>query len=755
MIFLLIFFCVPVFAQYKFSGTVVDKKSREPLPGVNVYFPELQRGDVTDQNGKFLVPDLPKAKLNVQFSFVGYASRILNFYFDEDKTTFNILMEPDILLSEEVVISGGYYSTQDENAVKIDVVNRSSLQKMGTPNYLEAISVLPGVDLISRGSGIGKPVIRGLSMNDVLVLNDGVRVENYQFGVNHPLGLNEFGVEKVEVIKGPASLLYGSDAIGGVINFIPEKPAIQGSMAGDYNASFNSNTLGLSSDLGVRATKGNYYGILRLGVKDNADYMQGNGDYAPNTRFKEKALKLSAGHLGSKGSIKLYYDYAHSKPGMLVPDVIQEGLIEERGRNLSAWYQDLENHLLHAKSKFMLGRFKLDASAAYQSNYRSLIEEEDEPAVEMRLNTLTYDVKLYLPSDEKSDLLFGFQGMNQDNENINQRETVFLPNANMANYSVYVFARRMHWGKFHPQAGIRYDYRIIDSPEMEARGGHSHGEDEEEHEDEHRILPEVDKTFGNLSASVGLTYYLTPAWLVRINYALGFRAPNLSELTSNGLHAGRFERGNPDLGPQRSGELDFSMHVHTDHLSFDLALFYNNIKDYIYLSPTNDTAPVGGSSVYLYEQTNARLYGLEAGIHYHPVGMDWLHLKSSFSNVTGERSDGAYLPLIPASKLINEVRFSFEKAGPFRNFFINVQIHSVLKQDRPATFESKTPAYNLLNAGIGAQLDWTRQKLEMGINVNNLLDETYVDHLSSLKPMGIYNPGRNINIYLHIPFKLE
>ncbi len=750
--------CTGAGAQNIFSGYLIDRHTESSLPGVNVYIPDLQLGAVSNDEGYFEIRGIPDGILSVQFSFIGYKTRVLTLDFQGDKKDIYIELEADILLAEEVVISGGYYSMQDENAVKIEVIRRENLFRQGSPSYVEAISDLPGLSMISRGSGIGKPVIRGLSMNDVLVLNNGVRMENYQFGENHPLGLNEFGLEKIEVIKGPASLLYGSDAIGGVINFIPEKPAPAGKIVGDYNLAYHSNTLGINADLGIKASPGKWRYGVRAGLKDHADYMQANGDYAPNTRFNERSLKFNLGRVYSRGSFSLYYDFNDSKLGMLVPDVINEDLITERGRKLSTWYQDLRNQMIKAESKIFLGKFKLGATLAFQNNHRELYEEEDHPGVEMQLNTLSYDVKLRIPTDEQSDLIVGLQGMNQSNRNLHDRETIFLPDASISNYSLYFFARRMHWEKFHPQAGLRYDMRIIDSPEMEARGGHSHGEEEEhdgESGEEHQLLPQVDRSFGNISGSLGFTYYLTSRWLIRMNYAMGFRAPALSELTSNGLHAGRFEKGDPSLEAQRNQELDLSTHYHSSHITADLAMFYNAIHDYIYLSPTNDTAPLGGGFVYNYEQTNAKLYGMEADLHYHPKSLEWLHLKSSFESVRAKRGDGSNLPFIPADKLSGEVRFTISDAGPFAQIYINLRYQHVFSQDHPAQFESSSAAYDLLHAGLGGAFSWGKQKVNWGLNVNNLLDELYFDHLSTLKTMGIYKPGRNISLFFRIPFALK
>ncbi len=182
-------------------------------------------------------------------------------------------------------LSGGYNSTQHENAVKIDVLKLDPHTIKNTPNFTEVLTQVPGVEMISKGSGVSKPVIRGLSMNDILVLNNGVRFENYQYSSHHPLGIDEFGIEDVEIIKGPASLLYGSDAIGGVINFIKEKPAPVGSIIGDYNLQFFSNTLGMTNNFGIKGASKKFFGGLRVGQKTNSDFLAGRWCFCSQFAF--------------------------------------------------------------------------------------------------------------------------------------------------------------------------------------------------------------------------------------------------------------------------------------------------------------------------------------------------------------------------------------------------------------------------------------------------------------------------------------
>jgi iron complex outermembrane receptor protein len=219
-------------AQNNISGRVTDQNNL-PLPGATVLIPEMNKGVFANANGQYELTNLPNGKTKILFSFIGHASVIETISLNGSPVQVDATLHESAIETEAIVISGGYRSTQHENAVKIDVLKLNPEEVRATPNFAEVLTKVPGVDMISKGSGVSKPVIRGLSMNDILVLNNSVRFENYQYSSHHPLGIDEFGIDNVEVIKGPASLLYGSDALGGVINFIREKPATQNSISGD------------------------------------------------------------------------------------------------------------------------------------------------------------------------------------------------------------------------------------------------------------------------------------------------------------------------------------------------------------------------------------------------------------------------------------------------------------------------------------------------------------------------------------------
>ena len=225
-----------------------------------MFLPELNKGTITDENGKYIINNVPNGLIKIQFSFVGYNTVIQSIKITSQENVLNVNLSVAYIQSQEVVISGGYVSSQHQNAVKIDILKDREIFLSGTPNLMEAITRVPGVDMIAKGPGVAKPVIRGLSMNDVLVLNNGVRFENYQYSEHHPLGIDEFGIDNIEIIKGPASLLYGSDAIGGVLNFISEKPAPLNSMIGDYNLQMFPNSLGIVNNLGIKGSTEKFFG---------------------------------------------------------------------------------------------------------------------------------------------------------------------------------------------------------------------------------------------------------------------------------------------------------------------------------------------------------------------------------------------------------------------------------------------------------------------------------------------------------------
>lgn len=720
------------------KGQVTDLEGR-PLEGSLLYIPELNRSSMAEPNGVFLLQSLPARSLVVQISFLGYAHKLIRVDFSSDTASLVVRLEPSPIEAEEIVVTGGQHSTQHENAVKIEVLKLDDTHLQTSPNFTQMLTRIPGVDMISKGNGVSKPVIRGLSMNDILILNNGVRFENYQYSSHHPLGIDEFGTERVEVIKGPASLLYGSDAMGGVLNFIKERPASQHQFQSDYQVQLFSNSLGENSSLGLKAAGEKLFGGVRLSQKSHADYLQGGGNYLANSRFTEASAKANLGYNDNLGSFRLFYDYNAQKLGLVEQEAIDA--ITKRARKSEIYYQHLNTHLLASQNKLYLGKSKLDLNAAYQNTGLAHLGEANAYELEMQLGTLTYEVKWQLPSTGGSVYMLGFHGMNQENTNMNHRETLLLPNARIQNYSAFGFAQQS-FGQFMLQSGLRYDRKALHS---QAVGDPM---------DAASYRSALDKNYSSFSGSLGFTFHPTEAFYFRSNLATAFRTPNLAELTSNGPHEAIYELGDETLQPEKSMEFDLSAHWHKTHFTLDLAGFINHVNDFIFQSPTNLTTP-GGIHIYQYSQNDSRLYGGEAGLHVHPQFVPWLHFESTYAWVVGRQFSGAYLPFIPAQKITMEFRAEANHLGVLSNAFVEAGMHHAFDQNHPSPEERTTPGYSLFELGIGGTLTIRNQPLVLGLSVSNLLDIRYVDHLSTLKEVGAFNPGRNMMFSLKIPLQIE
>jgi iron complex outermembrane recepter protein len=725
-------------AQNKISGKILDQDNL-PLIGATVFVPDLNKGTVSNANGSYELSNLPNGNIKIQFSFVGYTNRIETVALNGENLEMNVTLKQTIIDAEEIVITGGYNSTQHENAVKIDVLKLSPLTIKNTPNFTETLTQVAGVDMISKGSGVSKPVIRGLSMNDILVLNNGVRFENYQYSSHHPLGIDEFGIEDIEIIKGPASLLYGSDAIGGVINFIKERPAPVGSIVGDYNMQLFSNTLGLTNNLGIKGASKRFFWGIRVGQKTNADFLQGGGAFVPNSRFNEMSIKTNVGFTNKIGTFKLFYDFNNEKLGLVEDKAIDA--ITERGRVNKIWYQRLNTHLLSSQNKLYLGKFKLDINSAYQNTELIHFGDLNVYEIQMKLATLTYEAKLHLPSKENSEYIIGFQGFNQTNTNINDRETKLLPDASTNNYSAFGLLQYTFFKKLKVQTGVRYDTKSISTQAIGLSA------------DPMTYRPAQDKSYGSFSGSLGSTYNLSEELLFRVNFAAAYRTPNLAELTSNGQHELRYEIGDQNLVPENAYEADLSIHYHKDNYTFDIAGFYNLVNNYIFISPTGDTT-ASGIDIFRYKQANSALYGGEVGLHIHPKPIKWLHFKTTFSSVIGKQENGNYLPFVPAHKLKFELQSEKEKLLFIHNAFISFNTSTAFNQNNTAPDETPTKGYTLLDLSVGGNIKVKNQFISLILSANNILDTKYIDHLSTLKEVNLYNQGRNISLNLRIPFGL-
>lgn len=714
-------------AQNTLKG-ILTSTLDEPIPGT-VYIPQLEKGSATDFNGNYTINDIPSGNYTVIFSALGYGTISKRINFAEGQTlTENIQLSESAVEIEEVIVSTPFHKLQSENVMKVERISTSELNSSGAVTLADGMRNIAGVDVISTGEGIGKPVIRGLSSNRVLTYAQGVRLENQQFGDEHGLGINEAGIESVEVIKGPASLLYGSDALGGVLYLNPERFAPSDETHGDIHSTYFSNTLGTATNLGVRTSGKKLRFLARASFSSFTDYKTG-GDYrVTNSRFNEKDFKTGIQYLGNRFKSTVRYNYNRSNIG--IPEEIGE---QTTSRELELPFQEINNHILSLDNTFFFTNSSLDFKAGYLFNDRR--EFEDDPsiaALHMQLTTYNYDLKYNLPDFGKFETIVGVQGMFQNNKN--KGKELLIPDAHTIDIGVLATSH-YHLENVDLQAGIRFDSRKITT---DAAGEIGNSE----------YIPALDKNFTSLTAALGGKVDFSEFFSARLNFASGFRAPNLAELTSNGIHEGtnRYERGNHNLEKEQNFQADLALEYRNEHVEFFVNGFYNTIEDYIFLSPTNET--LEKAPVFNYLQQDAKLYGGEIGFHLHPHPLDWLHFESSFETVTGQLQNDTYLPLIPANSLQNTFRVEFKDGSLRKNSTAFITLKNTFDQKNIGNFETQTGGYSLLSAGVESSFKINNLLLRIGLNGTNLTDKKYVAHLSRFKPEGIWNVGRSINLRL-------
>lgn len=731
---LLIIATANVFSQNTLKGNIKDKQTNNTIAFANVYFPELEKGTISDEQGSFEFSNLPNGNYKLVVSVIGYETYSKQIGLPSTEV-FEISLAPSAIEMEEIIISTPFHKLQSENVMKVEQQKIADLKANGLITLSEGITAIPGVENISTGQSIGKPVIRGLSSNRVLVYAQGVRLENQQFGAEHGLGLNDSGVESIEVIKGPASLLYGSDALGGVLYVNPERFAAINSSQGDFSANYFTNTQGYNTNVGYKTSTEHFKFIIRGSLANHADY-QTNDYRVTNTRFNERDLKTAFGFQNTNFKTEFRYNINSSELGL--PEGIEA---QNSNRTPLLPFQKLNNHIFSSKSTVFFNDSKLDFNFGFTYNDRKEFEEhhehdeneeEDEDheeheedeileaALHMKLKTFNYDVKYNLPKIGRFETIVGVQGMNQTNTNYG--EELLIPDATTNDVGILATSH-IHFDKADLQIGARFDNRTIN------------------------INDGLNKSFNSFNGSAGVKTNIIEQISVRLNLATGFRAPNLAELASDGTHEGtnRYEIGNPDLESEQNFQTDLALEFKNEHIEIFANAFYNKVNNYIFLSPNGDI--IDEDPVFEYLQENAHLYGGEFGFHYHPHPLDWLHLQSSFETVTGKQDNDDYLPLIPANTINNTVRIEFS-TEKFQEGYAFITYRTRLEQANVSQFETTTDGYSLLNAGFGAKTKLFSKELSFNFSANNITDKVYINHLSRLKPDGIPNMGRNFTLGL-------
>lgn len=772
------------------KGKVTDQKDGSPLIGVNIYFPELKEGAITDDQGYYIVNNLPAIKTTLQVTYVGHQTivktvdlkvvRILNFSLKESNAEIN----------EVVITALTGNSLIKHTPSPISYVSRKSLERQSSTNIIDAIAKQPGVSQITTGSGISKPVIRGLGYNRVVVINDGIRQEGQQWGDEHGIEIDAQSVNSVEILKGPASLVYGSDAMAGVINFKSAPILPVGSVKVNASTEYQTNNGLFNYSINTAGNKKGFIWNWRYSDKMAHSYKNKYDGYVYDSGFRERAVSGLLGISRHWGYSHLTLDYYHLTPGIvegerdeetgrfLKPVVVngEEGEAIATDRDAKSYghqmpYQQIYHYKAVWDNSVVLGGGHLKTVVGYQQNRRQEFEEIMSPndyGLYFQLHTLNYDVRYTLPEMHGYKLVIGANGMYQ--HSLNKGTEFLIPEYNLFDLGTFIMASR-NFNKLDVSGGIRFDHR------------HNHGKSLYLNENEEVVnnnasgaeekFADFSRNFRGISGSLGVTYQLSNAWYTKLNLSRGFRAPNISELASNGAHEGtvRYEKGNTNLKSESSWQADWEIGYSSPVISGELSLFANRINNYIFshkLQHDNgEDLLTDGYKTYQFVSGDARILGGELSVDVHPV--EQVHFQNTFSYVNSvqlnQPDSTKYLPFTPAPKWISELRYDIIRHGKtLNNTYISLGLECYLKQDHVYSAfdtETATPSYTLFNASIGTDfMRKGRTIASLYFTANNLMNKGYQSHLSRLKytdenaltgRTGVYNMGRNFGIKLLIP----
>ena len=743
------------FSQVRLTGNVKDSDTGENLVSVNIFLPELQRGTVTDKSGNYSIADLPNGSFSVQFSYVGYKSKIVLVLLKGKEVDLNVELTPSKLEIGEVVVLGNNINELEKVPYKVEKVETADMKKEGMITLNRSLTLLPGISELSNGFSISKPVVRGLYGYRVAAIVSGLRFDNQEWQNEHGFGVNDVGIGSVEVIEGPAALLYGSNVIGGAVNFVDPSFAPVGRTLANAHLQVFSNTLGANADFGIKSSGEKVRWQLYAGGQSHADYLDGNDERVPNTRFAGADAKGILGYSYDWGYSNLSYSFSHHIYGVVEEaDLNSEKDKEEDHfeREFEGPHHTIQTHIASLRNLFFAGDSKIKLNLGFQNNHR--IEEEgseeqtmlakiaqeegDMGELDVILNTFSYDAEWIYPVFAEGELTLGTQGQFQGNENEGGR--ILVPNADMNEFSGFAYLKK-NFEKFLFEGGARYDFQKIETTEMGEPG-------------EEAYFPKTDKDYTTFNGAIGGSFFPNENWIIKINAASGFRAPNLAELTSNGVHEGttRYEIGDANLKSEQNVQGDLGITFVSRIAKVTLSAFNNHIKNYIYLNPTGEMRD-SIYDVYRFVQTDADLRGGEFSVDVKPA--DWLDLSGSYSMVIGKKSDDSYLPLMPADKIVATAKFLLPDLSSINEIFFLLRVRSSLEQNRNAANETPSPAYTLLDISLGGTINIGSVPLSVTINGTNILDKVYIDHLSLLKPLGVNDMGRNISLALSAPFAIN
>lgn len=684
--------------------------------------------------------------------------------------------DTDIIELDEVIVRGDHLrNIQMKSAQSIVRIDKSYIEANFSGSLMQSLEKIPGVRAMVIGSGQSKPAIRGLGFNRMIVTENGIKHEGQQWGEDHGLEIDQFSVDEVEIVKGPGSLLYGSDAIGGVIqlrnNSIPAQKT-----EGNINLYERSNneSIGVSGQVGGRINK--WYYKVNATYMDYADYkvptdsiqyysyyIQLKDRRLRNTAGKDRNAGLTLGYLGKNFRSHLLVSNINSRSGFFANahglEVRLSDIDYDKSfRDIDLPYHSVNHFKLVHNSTWRIGNLTWEGVIAFQNNLR---KEFSEPVshgympipsdiLERQFNKNTYSASTFvrMPVKNRLSLLGGLSVEHQHNKR--DGWGFVIPDFRHTSMGLFIYGRYHISDNFIVSSGARADkvttaidsYRDwYETPDEEANPVYK------------ERAADLRKRFDSFTWSVGLNYH-KDRWMLKANIGKSFRAPTPKELGSDGInyHIFRYEKGDNHLKAEESYQADMGISWQNEMLTIQLEPFLNYFPNYIYLNPTPEYYE--GLQMYHYTQARVIRYGFETDAQLQLTRQLTLGLQSEYlyaEQLSGDKK-GYSLPFSPPWSVAFNVGYHPGKGLLGSNGDILLEYKITGSQNRIVPPEEKTEGYRLLNLSLGRSWQIRDNKLKFRVQAQNLLNKRYYDHTGFYRLIDVPEPGRNISVFLGFRF---
>lgn len=788
ILFLLIVFCSTIVsannshAVYSFYGEVRDKKDKSPIFGAIVSLPSLHISQQTDENGHFHFDNIGCDKCELVITILGYTTYQHTIEITKNKHLVVYLEPESVSLNEITIVS----SQQKESTLNTQVANKSFIFDNNSTNLVKTLSKLSGVSSMDIGAGFSKPMIRGLAFNRIAVVDKGITQQDQQWGTDHGLGVDQYDVDEVVIHKGPMSLQFGSDAMGGAVEILPVRIPSEDIYYGDatFIGKSNNDLIGISLMNAFKKNK--WFFKVRYTYQRYGDYK------VPATEFSylgwilpiyDHRLKNTAGKEQNISGL-LYYTDKKVETSFTISNVYQkngffpgahgipnpDGLLSDGSFRNIGMPNNSVNHfkVINNTVVSLSDNLKWITDLGFQYNHRQELSyfhthydnqkvPEKDPNLELdfRLYTTSFNSKFVLNESNKWNQTFGIQSELQQNRVGGY--SYLLPHFDQISLGGYWLNNYIVNDKLTFSGGVRLDYAHLNikgyfDETLKAYllgKGYSESESAESAQRSYDAKP----TYQNFSASVGAVYRLRGNQILKLNIGKSFRFPTANELASNGVHHGAFrhEQGDTNLKQEQGYQIDLDYTIDKDVFSVTLSPYASYFTNYIFLAPTGiwSVLPHAGQ-IYKYREAKAVFVGGEFQLHaaiYHHFD---LFINGQYVYNRNE-TDKLPLPFTPPFTMRNEIVYS-NKYKSIKSYKFSLEHQLYADQNRVTRNEKETSGANIFNISSNANFKIKNFRFTLGAQIQNIFNTNYMNHLSFYRKINLPEAGRNFQLLIKIPF---